>query len=133
MRSIAAFAAAAALISSSAQAASLFTYPLGRVPVESDGRRFMIVVHGKEDAFLIQATQGAAWGGKRPQDWPPEVWRKAAEAFASPVGCGIPEVRAITRQGATWEATYVCPEGVDLRALFTAQKDDLRKGLPLHR
>ncbi len=59
---------------------------------------------------------------KRPAEWPLTVWREAAENFVKPYGCGISEVQVHLRSGATWEATYICPNDKDISAIIRETK-----------
>jgi hypothetical protein len=93
--------------------------------------RFSIYVHPEHDLLLIQPK---LFGNPpRSDQWPIGLWRQAAEQFVAPLGCGIPTVQVKTRMGSTWEASFLCPEGVDLRGLVMAQRDALKKGTPLQR
>lgn len=120
------------LAAASAQAASLLSYPMnwGQATVHDEGRTFKLWVHPKENRILLEASLGEAMLNN-PSKWPIEYWRHAAETFVTPAGCGIEDVAAHWRAGGAWEATYVCPPGVDLRALVNAQSAALKKGLPL--
>lgn len=112
---------------SQAETHSMFSYNGGRFPVIVDGLKFIVVPHKKYDTLMMQAALSSPAGA----DTPIETWRRVAEAFVQPVGCGISSVEAITKMGATWEATYICPAGVDLHGLIKAQKVSLKNGLPL--
>ena len=115
-------------LASHAEAGSLLSYGWGNsdasVPMGSG--HFNIWVHHKDNTILIEPGMSTVMGGGG--HFPDSTWRTIAEAFVEPVGCGISDVRPISRIGAAWEATYVCPEGVDLRALVKAQHDRLTKG-----
>ena len=130
MKALAALVALSAAVP--AQAASLFSYPMnfGQATIHDGGRTFKLWVHPKENRILLEAAIGQSFFGK-PGKWPLEYWRQAAESFVAPVGCGIQDVDVNWRAGASWEASYVCPPGVDLRALVNAQTDQLKKGQPL--
>jgi hypothetical protein len=52
--------------------------------------------------------------------------------IVAPIGCGISDIRPLWRSGAAWEATYVCPAGVDLVALVKEQRPALKQGEQLH-
>lgn len=125
-------ASAAALASAiPASADSLFTYTIGPFPVTVDGRKLDVTLSTKSDTLLVQAHpfQGDRHG--LAADWPIEIWRRAAEKFVEPAGCGISAVTVKWRIGATWEAAFVCPAGIDLSALVKAQKERLKSGLPI--
>jgi hypothetical protein len=123
----------AASVASNASAASLLSYGWGLsdATVTVGSHTFRIYVHPRDDTLLIQAAMKDM--GANPSKWLLREWRTAAETLVTPVGCGISEVRAMARMGASWEATYVCPPGVDLRALIKAQRHDLQQGAQLHR
>jgi hypothetical protein len=85
------------------------------------------------DSLLLEPRMSEILGGAGAvSHWPIAFWRHAAEAFVRPVGCGISDVQAISKDGAAWRALYVCPPGVDLRALVMAQRPALQQGQPLH-
>lgn len=108
---------------------------------ETAGKSFAVWVHPSENVVMIQGdtgsaitaglVEGATFGAGRvsPQF---ERWRAGAEAFVSPIGCEVQNLRPLD-QDIMWEFDYVCPEGVDLRALVAAQRQALRDGTPLHR
>ena len=101
--------------------------------LDDQGRTYTIYVHRKHDVLLIQPRMSEIIGGAGAvSHWPINSWRHAAETFVAPLGCGIPDVYAVTKAGATWEATFVCPTGVDLRATVIAQRAALQQGQPLH-
>jgi hypothetical protein len=112
---------------------SIFDFGLGfseaTVVVGDNTFRIYTNKRGKSTIALEPAMKDM---GKNPATWPLPVWRAAAEKFVAPVGCGISDVVAIARNGGAWEATYVCPAGVDLKALIRAQTRDLQQGVPIH-
>lgn len=126
------FAVALVCVASPTLGASLFSYPMnfGQATIHDQGRTFTLWVHPKENRILLEVPPGEAVF-KKPTKWPIEYWRHAAEIFVAPVGCGIQDVDVNWREGAAWEATFVCPPGVDLRALVKAQSPALKKGVPL--
>lgn len=117
---------------SCASASGLLSYGAGIAEAKFStlGGGFAAYVHPKEDKILLQRTRITA-DTLTSRDIAP--WRNAAEFFVQPIGCGISRVEALSVTGQTWEAWYICPDGVDLRALATAQKQDLRRGRPIHR
>ena len=129
--------AAALLAATDAESASsIFDFGLGlsEATVTVEGKTFRIYTNKRgRDSILLQAAIKDSLGGMNPAAWPLADWRRAAETLVAPVGCGIEDVAAVTRIGASWEATYVCPPGVDLRALIREQSADLKQGAPLHR
>lgn len=123
--------AAVLLAAPPALAANILSYNGPSAAISRDGRTFKIVVHPKQNLILIQSGFRHMTSTPHPQDWPAPVWRDVAESVVTPVGCEIPEVRALSRKGGTWEAVYTCPEAVDLRALVKAQKKTLEAGRPM--
>jgi hypothetical protein len=127
-----ALAMALATVAAPAAASSLLDYGWGQadahVPVGSD--HFNIWVEKSRPTFLIEPSVKTAFSGGG--HYPDPTWRTVAEAFVQPIGCGISDIRPLSRAGAAWEATYVCPDKVDLRQLAKAQRRDLLLGLPLH-
>lgn len=112
-----------------ASTARLITYDGPRVVVPYRNVRLVFQKHKNDNMLLAQAGIGSMGT----QNWNISDWRRAFEAFVEPVGCGVPELTAISKLGSTWEATVLCPEGVDLSALMAAQKSEIRRGAPLHR
>lgn len=123
--------AATAMVATPAPALAdgVTAFTVGRFPVISDGRTFVVAISNKSQTILIQGKPRS--GDLAPSDWPIEWWRTAVEKFVAPSGCGISTVSVKWKLGGTWEATYVCPAGVDLRALAEAQKKALKTGAPL--
>ena len=115
-----------------AAASSIFDYGMGmadaRVPMGDSA--FNIWIAKGRPTFLIEPAMKTVLGGGG--HYPDPVWRVVAEAFVQSIGCGISEVRPLSRMGAAWEATYVCPTGVDLIALVREQRDALKHGERLH-
>jgi len=113
---------------------------LGDAKPVIDGRTYNIYVHPTDNTLLLQRTianaagvglvEGATFGLAQPNNVHAR-WRRAAEEFLRPVGCEAVEVYALD-QASSWEATFKCPEGVDLRGLVAAQRSALRNGAPLH-
>lgn len=123
---------AALAVAPPASAASIFDY--GHMPdakVVVDGRTFEIIVHTKRDTILIRPTMAEAMSWSDLVDhWPLAVYRKAAEAFVGPLGCGIESVKVVLKP--SFEAAFVCPAGVDLHELVFEQHAALANGQPLH-
>jgi hypothetical protein len=133
MRRAALIAAALAVsVAAPASASSIFDY--GHAPdtrVVVDGRTFEITVHTKRDTMLIRPTTGEAFSlTDLVNNWPLSVYRQAAEVFVAPLGCGIESVKVVLKPN--YEASFVCPAGVDLHELVFAQHADLARGAPLH-
>jgi hypothetical protein len=118
-----------------AAAQSLWSYNwTASATFDDQGRRFVAYINPKLDTILLQPSMRELFGGAKVVDaWPIVYWRHAAESFVGPVGCGISDVK---HHGAphseSWEATFVCPAGVDLRGLAAAQRAGLMRGEPLH-
>jgi hypothetical protein len=132
IRSAALACVLAALAAGPAAANSMWDYGMkfsdATVIIGSDPIR--IYVHKSRNTFMMQPAMSTIMGGGG--HFPESTWRLAAEKFVYNIGCGISDVVAFSKAGATWEATYVCPDGVDLRALVAAQRDALKHGEPLH-
>ncbi|HEY5070525.1 MAG TPA: hypothetical protein VII63_00695 [Caulobacteraceae bacterium] len=124
---------AALAVAFDTSAASLLSYgwKLSDATVVLGPITFRIYVHPTENTLLIQPAMKNV--GQAASHLPLAKWRQVAEAFVSPIGCGISDVRSVTKMGATWEAAYLCPPGVDLRALVKAQRVELQRGAALHR
>ncbi len=97
--------------------------PVGKVS-------FNLWVNQHRPAILIEPSMKTVLSGGG--HYPDPVWRTVAEAFVQPVGCSVSAIKPLTRMGAAWEATYACPDGVDLIALAKAQRPALKAGQPLH-
>ncbi|MGN6208813.1 hypothetical protein [Asticcacaulis sp.] len=121
---------AIALVASPTQAKthSMFAYSGPRYPVMLNGGKYIVEVHKSDNTILMQGALGSGTGSA---DTPISVWRRVAEQFVTPAGCGIPRVEAIMKDGGTWEATVMCPEGVDFHQLVNEQKAALKRGEPL--
>lgn len=122
------------LASPAAFAAGFLTYPwTASATFDDGGRRFVAYINGKTDTILLQGSwKEIVHEARSMRDWPIQYWRQAAETLVGPAGCGISDVHALMKNGATWEATFVCPAGVDLRKLAKEQHEALMKGEPLH-
>lgn len=100
------------------------------------GKTFSVWVHPSEDVIMLQSTWGdaAASGfvegatlGLAETDPAYHTWMAGARYLAQPAGCEVRDLRPVD-QDIHWEFDYSCPEGVDLRALIMAQRDQLRHG-----
>ena len=115
-----------------AAASSLLDYGWGmadaRIPMGNAAFNIWMAPH--RSTFLIEPAMKTVLGGGG--HYPDAVWRTVAEAFVQSVGCGISDVRPLSKMGAAWEATYVCPASVNLIALARAQRDALKHGARLH-
>jgi hypothetical protein len=103
------------------------------------GQQFELHVHGSDPTLLLRvslgngmmqaAVRGATFGFV--ETAPPfERWKAAAQWLVQPVGCAVEDLRPLFME-TTWEFTYRCPPGVDLRARMRAQRDQLRNGVQL--
>ena len=118
-------------ISNECYSASLLSYPWSSSGLIKDqGKSFTVYVHGKENSILLQPRLINTFN-QDTSSWPISTWRHAAETFVSPIGCGISDVKAVSRMAASWEATYVCPEGIDLKSIARSERAWLLKGEPL--
>lgn len=133
MRALVLAAALAALAAPApAAAASILDYGWGQADAHEPmgSANFDIWVNKKRDTILMESSIGTSLGGGG--HMPEPTWRLLAEAFVKPLGCGISDVRSLSKIGAAWEATFVCPAGVDLRAAVRAQRSALQHGAPIH-
>ena len=108
----------------------LLSYGLGlaEAHVSVGDKSFAIYVHSKDNSLLIQPRIAAMASASGIGEWFLKDYRAAAEQFLSPVGCGVQEMHVITKAGESWEGTYICPPGVDLRQLVKEQRSQLRAG-----
>lgn len=86
---------------------------------------FSVYVHPKDDTLLIQrrvAQTGSNDG--------PELIRIVASQFLASVECSASNVAFIGP--GSWEASFACPPGVDLRTLVRDQRTALQAGASLH-
>lgn len=111
--------------------------PVAQFVVQGQG--FKVFQHPDEPALLIQlyVADAAARGFVRGMtmgvaDTTPDYdrWKAGAEWMVRPAGCEVRDLKPV-HYGSTWEFTYVCPPGVDLRALIEAQREQLRNGVQL--
>lgn len=120
-------AAMAALALSGCGAGRLLSYggELSDAVVRMGPAAFSVYVHPKDDTLLIQRRmmQTSNTDG-------PELIRIAASQFLAPVECTASNV-ALIGPG-SWEASFACPLGVDLRSLVRDQRTALQAGAPLH-
>lgn len=105
------------------------------------GKRIEMYAHERDSTLLLQVSLGRAIGQGFIQaatlgladDGPSfATWKAAAEWIVEPVGCEVVELKPLM-QATTWEVRYRCPAGTDLRAMITAQREQLRRGIPLAR
>ena len=112
---------------------------LGDANLRVDGQGYKMWLHPSDNTLLLQkgvgkmltggAAQGATFGTGGPSvaETP---WFNAANALLRPLGCEAGQMTDLG-QHLTWEATYTCPPGVDIRAEVNAHRETLRKGVPL--
>lgn len=105
------------------------------------GKSFSVWVHPAENVVMLQSTWGDAAGvgvvegltfGIADTSPAYQTWMAGAHHLIDPVGCEVRNLRPLD-QDIMWEFDYVCPEGVDLRALIMTQRTQLRDGARLHR
>ena len=130
--SAAAAVAASIVLAGCATSSELMSYGIETADAQVMGPAglYSIYVHPTESKLLLQPKIGKIDGLPSRNV---AVWRQVGETFVTPVGCGIEKVEALTVDGATWQAWFVCPDGVDLRGLVAAQRSDLKRGYALHR
>ncbi len=130
MKLVTAVALAMVAIAPSAIAGSQLDYQVGMADarVTVGNLTFNIWLHRKRPTFLMEPSWATMLSGRKYAD---PVWRTVADAFVTPVGCGILVVRPLSRMSADWEATYNCPDGVNFLSLAKAQRKFLKRGEPL--
>ncbi|WP_271065113.1 hypothetical protein [Caulobacter sp. NIBR1757] len=89
------------------------------------GRNVVGVVHPVHNTIWLRP------GGGEPgfATWQPDDWARSAAWVIAPSGCQVAEDWAAP--GNTREVSFVCPSGVDLRALLLSQSERVRAGAPL--
>lgn len=105
-----------------------------------DGKAYALQVHPTDNTVVAQRgfgslmgqsfVEGATLGAVSMQE-PLPYWRRAITWLLEPAGCSIVSIYELERS--SYEAEYVCPPGVDLRALVAANRPALRRGAPLPR
>ncbi|HEX7760305.1 MAG TPA: hypothetical protein VF459_12435 [Caulobacteraceae bacterium] len=122
-------ATAAVLAGAPALANSLFDYGgFSNASVVMGDNTFRIYVHKSRNTFVLEAAMKDF--AKRPNTWPQSDWQAAANSFVRPLGCVVPQTVSIG-PGVAWEATYLCPLGVDLPALVKQQGEAVKGGAAL--
>lgn len=97
------------------------------------GQEYTAWVHPTDSTIMLQNGYGAAVGAGVADglgvgvDAKFDQWRAAAERLVAPTGCSVENLRPLD-QAIMWEFDYRCPDGVDLRAMIMAQRDELRDG-----
>lgn len=106
---------------------------------EAGGKTFSVWIHPTEPTIMLQSTWGSAAAsgavegatlGVANVDSSYATWMAGARALTEPAGCEVQHLRPLD-QSIMWEFDYVCPEGVDLRALIMSQRAALRQGARL--
>lgn len=107
--------------------------------VQVQRRWYSVWVHPTANTLLIQRDAKAVAGqmllnsvtlNSSPSLDPETDWRAVAENIVKPLGCTSSEPLAVGND-VTREASFACPDGVDLRAAMVAQREALRRGDPL--
>ena len=115
------------LAAAPALANSIFDYSgFSNASVMLGDRTFRIYVNKSRNTLLLEAAMKDM--GKSPSAWADADWQAAAAAFVRPIGCVVPQTVPLSRLGAAWEATYLCPVGVDLPTLVKQQSAALKDG-----
>lgn len=106
--------------------------------IEVGGRRMNVWSHPSEPSLLIVQTVGdaAAAGAVRGATFGLSEGRQpdvrdvdaAVARFLAPVGCRAQPATQLGSHAIQFEATFTCPQGVNLRALMFAQKERLMRG-----
>lgn len=131
MRNLIALALVAMILPAQAQAKGLLSYTDKAAKIKVGDQEFRFSVHPKDSFILIQV--GAIGSFKAARADPEAIFRTAAEHLTKPLGCTVVLMDPMGAKGAgTWEAQYTCPDGVDLRSAFQAQRKELEKGATIH-
>lgn len=111
--------------------------------VRLNGKIMTITLHPKEPFLLAQVTMGSAafsgllsgttMGLAKGHRLDPRDVDRALQAFVQPLGCQMAPSRMIGGEHVSFEASYTCPEGVDLRAIMLSQRPALKRGEALRR
>ncbi len=103
------------------------------------GKKLSAFLHPTEDTIVVTGSVSNAFGkgllegitlGIADTAPPFEVWKAGANWLVSPVGCDVVDLHPLDVE-TSWEFLPRCPEGVDLRSLIEAQREQLRNGAPL--
>lgn len=107
-------------------------WPMAR---EYDGKlSFVAQVGGRSVHAYVHPTTETIWvktaeGGPGFTLWTPDAWVRPVAWALEPTGCRVTE--DVPAPGKTREIGFVCPAGVDLRALVRAQARNWRPGQQL--
>jgi len=105
--------------------------------VDVGARSFAVWVHPVDRTLLVNRDTDAAIGqglvegltlGGVNGNLPAPIWRAAADAVLSTMGCRAVDVYTLDN-AVSWEATYECPEGVDPRVEVSTRREEWRRGL----
>lgn len=88
---------------------------------------FQIYAHPSEPTLLVQRSLSQIGGGTGTV---PE-FAAAASKLIKPLDCAVTDAKQIS--AGTFEVTYSCPDGTDIRAAIASQRPNLRSGAPLRR
>lgn len=110
---------------------------LADAKVSVGARQFAVWVHDVDRTLLINRNNGASMGQGLADGLtfgaagglPAPLFRAAADAVLSTMGCKALDVYQLGGQGVSWEATYECPDGVDPRKEVATRRDAWRAGL----
>lgn len=131
MRKLIAIALVALILPAQAQAKNLLSYTGKAAKIKVGDQDFRMTVHPKDSFILIQV--GAIGSFKAARAEPEAIFRNAAEHLAKPLGCTVVKMDPMgSAKGGSWEAQFTCPDGVDLRSAFQAQRKELEKGATIH-
>ena len=103
----------------------------------ADARNFstafemQISVHPVDDTLLVNPRVYLAGPIVTPPEPGPELIRSVVVEFFGETGCAVSEIRRMARPW--FEASFVCPEGFDVRGAVAAQREALRGGAALQR
>lgn len=143
MKAISAVVCATLVLGGCASVQRLSSYGMSgaQAQVAVGSKRMNVWLHPNEPALMLAATvadgmaDGAVRGatlGLAGSGLPrPLAIDAAVSAWLQPTGCRATPVQEIGDQRTNFEATYSCPEGVDLRAIVNSQKASLMRGEPI--
>ena len=115
-----------------------YGYELADAKVRVGHREYSLYFHPTDATILIQRGFGAAMGQATVEGLtlnavnmtePAPIWRAAADAVLSEVGCRTVDVYTLDNS-ITWEATYACDAGGTVSAnLIASNRPRWRTGL----
>lgn len=92
---------------------------------------FVAKVGGRSVTAFVHPTANSIWmktaeGGPGFMQWTSDAWLRPVAWVIEPTGCRLTE--DVPAPGATREAGFVCPAGVDIRAILSARSSTWKAG-----